>query len=104
MTDRVHWESGCQIGLQSPLSSMREVSGPFLRLTMESQNRPYLAVLPAGHSSAAQELLKMKRGATGLAPSVLGSGKNRPQRNDFLDNRDEKFCKDTDCETQQAGS
>ena len=80
----------------SPLSTMREISGPFLRLTMESQNRPYLAVLPAGHSSAAQELLKMKRGATGLAPSVLGSGKNRPQRKDFLDNRDEKFCKGTD--------
>merc|ERR1711997_965545 len=49
---------------------------------MESQKLEYLDLSPEGHSSAAQELLKMKRGATGTAVLLLGSGKNKPQRND----------------------
>ena len=52
---------------------------------MESQNLLYLTLLPpAGYSSAAQELLKMKSGATGIAPAFLGSGKKRPQRKETL--------------------
>ena len=57
-----------------------EVGGP----TMESQNLLYLALFPVGHSSAAQELLKMKSGATGTAAAFLGSGKKRPQRKERL--------------------
>ena len=52
---------------------------------MESQNLLYLTLLPpAGHSSAAQELLKMKSGATGTAAALFGSGKKRPQRKETL--------------------
>ena len=51
---------------------------------MESQNLLYLALFPAGHSSAAQELLKMKSGATGTVAEPLGSGKKRPQRKETL--------------------
>ena len=51
---------------------------------MESQNLLYLSLFPAGHSSAAQELLKMKSGATGTAAAFWGSGKKRPQRKETL--------------------
>ena len=56
---------------------------------MESQNWLYLEMSPPGHSEAGQEALNTTRAPTGsnlgfLVSGSLGSGKNMPQRNDFL--------------------
>jgi hypothetical protein len=56
---------------------------------MESQNWLYLEMSPPGHSVAGQEALNITRAPTGsnsgfLVSGSLGSGKNMPQRNDFL--------------------
>ena len=56
---------------------------------MESQNWLYLEMPPPGHSGAGQEPLNTRRAPTGsnlgfLGSGSLGSGKNKPQRNDAL--------------------
>ena len=58
-------------------------------LTMESQNWLYLEMSPPGHSGAGQEALNTTSAPTGsnlgfLVSGSLGSGKNMPHRNDFL--------------------
>ena len=59
---------------------------------MESQNLLCFSVSAAGHSSADQVALNIRRGATGRARGEEGSGKNKPQRNASLRYKD-YFCR-----------